>query len=137
MNRTIKIYIVFLVLLLVGIVYIDATRPKPIDWTPTYGINDKIPYGMYIFNEETPNFFKNQKVNRISETAYEYFEHLYNYDTLVNTYTVNGTVLSISENYLIDDESTQELLYFADHGNKVFISSKTFPQKLFWRFFLK
>lgn len=130
MNRTIKIYIVFLVLLLVGIVYIDATRPKPIDWTPTYGINDKIPYGMYVFNEEAPNFFKNQKVNRISETAYEYFENLYNYDTLVSTYTVNGTVLSISENYLIDDESTQELLYFAEHGNKVFISSKTFPQKL-------
>lgn len=130
MNRTIKIYIVFLVLLLVGIVYIDATRPKPIDWTPTYGITDKIPYGMYIFNEEAPNFFKNRKVNRISETAYEYFEHLYNYDTLVNTYTVNGTVISISENYLIDDESTQELLYFAEHGNKVFISSKTFPQKL-------
>lgn len=130
MNRTIKIYIVFLVLLLVGIIYIDATRPKPINWTPTFDINDKIPFGLYVFNEESKEIFKDQKVNRIKETAYEYFEQKYDYDTLINTYTVKGTVLSVSKEYLIDDESTQEILYFADHGNKVFISSSNFPQKL-------
>ncbi|MFC6097765.1 DUF4350 domain-containing protein [Flavobacterium qiangtangense] len=130
MNRTIKIYIVFLVLLLVGIIYVDATRPKPINWTPTFDINDKIPFGLYVFNQESKEIFKNQKVNRIRETAYEYFEPKYNYDSLVNTYDVKGTVLSVSKEYLIDDESTQEILYFADHGNKVFISSSSFPQKL-------
>ena len=130
MNRTIKIYIVFLVLLLVGIIYIDATRPKPINWTPTFDISDKIPFGLYVFNEESKGIFKDQKVNRIKETAYEYFEEKYDYDTLINTYTVKGTVLSVSKEYLIDDESTQEILYFADHGNKVFISSSNFPQKL-------
>lgn len=130
MNKTIKIYIVFLVLLFVGIIFIDANRPKPIDWSPTYGINDKIPFGMYVFNEESDAVFKNQKVTKVFETAYEYFEPLYDYDSLVNTYTKKGTVLSISENYLIDDESTQEILYFVQHGNKAFISSKNFPQKL-------
>lgn len=130
MNKTIKIYIVFLVLLLAGIVYIDATRSKPINWSPTFGINDKIPFGMYIFNEEAPALFDNEKVNRITQTAYEYLEPLYDYDSLVNTYKAKGTILSISENYLIDDESTQEILYFAEHGNKIFISSKSFPQKL-------
>lgn len=129
MNKTIKIYIVFLVLLLVGIVYIDVTRPKPINWTPTYDIKDKIPFGLYIFNEEAPALF-GQKVNRITETAYQYFEPKYDYDSLVNTYTIRGTILSVSDQYMIDDESTQELLYFAQHGNKIFISSKSFPQKL-------
>jgi len=130
MNKTIKIYVVFLLLLLAGIIYVDATRPKPINWSPTYGINDKIPLGMYVFNEEAPNYFKNQKINRVFETGYEYFEPLYDYDSLVNTYTKKGTILSISENYLIDEESTQEILYFVEHGNKAFISSKNFPQKL-------
>lgn len=129
MNKTIKIYIVFLVLLLAGIVYIDVSRPKPINWSPTYGVKDKIPFGMYVFNEEAPSLF-GQKVNRITQTAYEYFEPKYDYDSLVNTYTIRGTILSISDQYLIDDESTQELLYFAQHGNKVFISSKSFPKKL-------
>lgn len=119
-----------MVLLLVGIIFVDANRPKPIDWTPTYGIHDKIPLGMYIFNQEAATVFKNQKVNSIFETAYEYFEPLYDYDTLVNTYKKTGNILSISENYLIDDESTQEILYFVQHGNKAFISSKNFPQKL-------
>lgn len=130
MNKTIKIYIVFLVLLLVGIIFIDANRPKPVDWTPTYGINDKIPFGMYIFKQEAESVFKNQKVNSIFTTPYEYFEPLYDYDSLVNTYTKKGNVLSISESYLIDEESTQEILYFVQHGNKAFISSKNFPQKL-------
>lgn len=130
MNKTIKIYIVFLVLLLVAIIYFDANRPKPINWSPTYGINDKFPLGLYIFNEETSTLFKGQKVSKVSETAYEYFERMYDYDSLVNTYKRKGTILSISENYLIDDESTQEILYYVQHGNKAFISSKTFPQKL-------
>jgi len=130
MNKTIKIYIVFLVLLLVGIIFVDANRPKPINWSPTYAINDKIPFGMYVFKQESDKLFKNQKVNAIFETAYEYFEPLYDYDTLVNTYKKTGTILSISENYLIDEESTQEILYFVQHGNKAFISSKNFPQKL-------
>lgn len=130
MNKTIKIYIAFLVLLLVGIIFIDANRPKPIDWSPTYSIKDKIPFGMYIFKQEADSLFKGQKVNAVYETAYEFLEPLYNYDSLVNTYTKKGNILSISENYLIDDESTQEILYFVEHGNKAFISSKNFPQKL-------
>lgn len=130
MNRTIKIYITFLVLLLAGIVFMDANRPKPIDWSPTYSIKDKIPFGLYIFKQEADALFKGQKVNPVFETAYEYLEPLYNYDSLVNTYIKKGTILSISENYLIDEESTQEILYFVEHGNKAFISSKNFPQKL-------
>lgn len=130
MNKTIKIYIAFLVLLLVAIVYIDATRPKPINWTPSFDVNDKIPFGLYVFNKESKALFKGKKVNEITTTAYEYLEPKYNYDTLVNSYDIHGTILSVSENYLIDDESTQEILYFADHGNKVFISSTNFPQKL-------
>lgn len=129
MNKTIKIYIAFLVLLLVGIVFIDVVRPKPINWSPTYDITDNIPFGMYVFNKEAPDVF-GQKVNRITKTAYEYFEPKYDYDSLVNTYTVRGTILSISDQCLIDDESAQELLYFAQHGNKVFISAKSFPGKL-------
>lgn len=120
----------FLVLLLIGIIFIDANRPKPIDWSPTYSVKDKIPFGLYIFDQESKTLFKGKKVNSIYETAYEYFEPSYNYDSLVNTYSKKGNILSISESYLIDDESTQEILYFVEHGNKAFISSKNFPQKL-------
>lgn len=127
MNKTIKIYIVFLVLLLVGIIYIDAVRPRPINWNPTYDLKDKIPFGLYVFDNESPTLLKNNKIEKIGKTAYEYFDPLYDADTLVKNYTVKGNVLSISQYYPIDKESTDELFYFVSHGNTAFISATDFP----------
>jgi len=130
MNKTIKIYIVFLVLIFIAIIFVDANRPRPIDWRPTYSINDKIPFGLYIFDKETPTLLKKNSLKKVTNTIYEYFEPLYNYDSLVNNYSERGTILSISEYSLIDDQSTQELLYFVSHGNSAFLSSKSFSKIL-------
>ncbi|WP_306352843.1 DUF4350 domain-containing protein [Flavobacterium sp. '19STA2R22 D10 B1'] len=128
MNRTLKIYIFFLVLVIIGITVIDANRPKPINWTPTYGIKDKIPFGMYVFNKELDSLFKGQNIHRLTKTAYEYFDPKYTYET--NSYDAKGTFLAIAQNYEIDPESTNELLYFAEHGNDVFLSMQSFSQQL-------
>lgn len=128
MNNTIKIYIFLLLLLLVGVIYIDAVRPRPINWTPTYDLKDKIPFGLYVFDKEAPTLLKNNTIQKIGETPYEYFDKLYNYDTLVNNYTTNGTVFSVSEYYQVDQQSTEELFYFVSHGNNAFISAKDFPE---------
>ncbi len=128
MNKTVKIYIVFLVLLLVGIIYIDAVRPRPINWNPTYDLKDKIPFGLYVFDNESPSLLKNNQIEKIGKTAYEYFDPLYDADTLVKNYKIKGNVLSISQYYSIDKESTDELFYFVSHGNTAFISATDFPQ---------
>lgn len=130
MNKTIKIYIVFLVLIFIAIIFVDANRPRPIDWRPTYSINDKIPFGLYIFDKESPTLLKKNSLKKVTNTIYEYFEPLYNYDSLVNNYSERGTILSISEYSLIDDQSTQELLYFVSHGNSAYLSSKSFSKIL-------
>ena len=65
MGKTLKIYIVLLVLLLVAIVVIDSNRPKPIDWTPTFSLKDKIPYGMYVFDKEIGFAFEGTKNQEI------------------------------------------------------------------------
>ncbi len=130
MNKTIKIYIVFLVLIFIAIIFVDANRPRPINWNPTYSINDKIPFGLYIFDKETPTLLKKNSLKKLSNTIYEYFEPLYDYDSLVNNYSERGTILSISEYSQIDDQSTQELLYFVSHGNTAFLSSKSFSKIL-------
>lgn len=130
MNRTLKIYIAFLVLLLAGIIAIDSNRPKPVDWTPTYAIKDKIPYGMYVFNAEIGSLLKNQKIEQIKVMLYEFLESKYNYDTLVADYKIKGTILNISENSTLDTESLKEICYFVSRGNAAFISSKTIPKSL-------
>ena len=128
MNKTVKIYIVFLAILLVGIIYIDAVRPRPINWNPTFDLKDKIPFGLYVFDQEAPTLLKNNQIEKIGKTAYEYFDPLYDYDTLVKNYKIKANVLSISKYYPIDAASTEELFYFVSHGNSAFISATDFPK---------
>ncbi len=130
MNRSLKIYIALLVLVFVAIVYLDAIAPKPINWTPTYSIKDKIPYGLYVFDHEIGSVLKNQKIEKLNITPYEYFYDRYDYDTLVEDYKVKGTFLNISEYSTIDNESVEEICNFVSHGNTAFLSSKSFPGKL-------
>ena len=104
MDKTLKIYIALLVLLIAAIVVIDSNRPKPIDWTPTFSLKDKIPYGMFVFNWEIESFLKGQKIQRFTTTPYEYFDSKFDFDTLVNDYRIKGTFLSISK---ISNEKTQ------------------------------
>lgn len=130
MDKSLKLYIAFLVLLLSVIIAIDLNAPKPINWTPTYSLKEKAPLGTYVFNKQVATVLKNRKINKINTTPYEYLDPLYDYDSLVNNYTVKGTFLIISEFPNIDSESLTELFYFADHGNDVFLSMKTFPDAL-------
>ena len=130
MNRTLKIYVFFLILLLTGIVYIDINRPKPINWSPTYFIKDKIPFGLFVFDNEVKSYFKNQKIEKINITPYEYLIKGYDYDTLVDNYKINGTAINISEYSNIDKQSVEELLIFVSRGNTAFLSSKELPTQL-------
>lgn len=131
MDKTIKIYIAVLVFILALILIADRDQPKPIDWRPTYSVNDKIPFGLFVFDKEINGLFKNRKIERISTvTPYEFLDSKYEEDTLVEDYKIKGTFLSISEFNTIDDQSAKEILYFVSHGNNAFLSMKTFPKPL-------
>ncbi|MGG7036986.1 MAG: DUF4350 domain-containing protein, partial [Flavobacterium sp.] len=129
MNRTLKIYIAFLVILIAGVVYVDAVRPKPVDWSPSYLLNDKIPYGLYVFDKEINTFLPERKIEKVNQSAYEFLEPLYNYDKSVDDYSVKGTLLNVCDEYIIDDESTKELFYFTGKGNTCFLSSEGLPKQ--------
>mgnify|MGYP006051538297 FL=1 len=137
MGKNIKLLIFFLVLVLALIIFADSNKKKPINWSPTYGINDKIPFGLKVFNEESKGLFKEQNLEKFSETPYEYignevFEQVIVDGDTTATYAndKNGTVFSISDFYKFDEKSTQELLYFVREGNTLFVSSTTMPDVL-------
>jgi hypothetical protein len=129
MDKSLRIYVVLLVLLLAVIIALDVSKPKPINWEPTYAIKDKIPLGLYILDQELPNLTK-QKITKIGTSAYEYLEPQYDYDTLVDNYKLKGTIFNISDNGAIDNESISEILYFVTHKNSAFLSMKQFPESL-------
>lgn len=128
MNKTLKIYLAILVVLFAAVIFIDLTKPKPVDWTATYNEEDKIPYGTYILHNELKTLFPNSTVKNIKTTPYQYFNPSFN--TADSIYTKTGTYIQIKNFSQVDDISAQELLDFAMHGNTVFISSNYPPQKI-------
>jgi hypothetical protein len=117
------------VLLLAIIITVsNALKPKPIDWRPTYAARDKIPFGLYVLDKEAPALFKNDSIQKVHTSPYEFLENKFNYDD--KRYDIKGTYLKISEENTIDPESVKELLYFAEYGNTVMLSMKSFPFEL-------
>jgi hypothetical protein len=128
MNRTLKIYLFFLFVLIAFFIYLDAITPKPVDWSPSYDLRDKIPFGLYVFDNESEKILSPNKIERQGKTVYEFLDPLYNGDSLVGNYKIKGTILSICDNYVIDDESSKELFYFVSHGNNAFLSVQNLPE---------
>ena len=125
MSRRLIIYFVLVSLIIGLLIYVDASRPKPINWEPTYATKDKIPFGLYVFDKESHQLFKGDSVKKLRVTPYEYFDALYDYDA--KNYTNSGTFISIDEESDLDRESVKELIYFAEYGNTVFLSAKNLP----------
>lgn len=135
MSKTLKIYIAVLVLLIVGIAFIDANRPKPIDWSPNYLTYSKKPLGLYVLNEELLNIIRNDLI-RIDETPYEYFSYSNDYFTedyeddysdyseddnnykteidTVNSYDSNNDTLSENEIRVVDSVVFEEEMVSID-----------------------
>ena len=128
MNKTIKIYIILLLLLFVGAIAIEFSKPKPINWSRTYNEKHKIPYGTFVLYNELENLFPNNKIENITVTPYEYFDNLYDWED--STYLTTGTYIYIDEYAKIDDVSAQELIDFASFGNTLFLSTTYLPKKI-------
>ena len=120
MNKTIKIYVFLLVLIVIGILYIEAVRPKAIDWRPTYSLKDKIPLGLYVFNQESEKVFGDD-LERIYTTPYEFLDAYYDYDE--EEYNLEGTIFYVNSYNDIDEGSMDEIMYFVSQGNTAFIST--------------
>lgn len=128
MSRSLRIYTVVLVLLMCLAVWFELSRPTPIDWTPTFNERHTKPYGLKVFREQLPVFFRLDSVTNINSTVYEFLDQHYRYTD--STYTIKGNYIYINNRSTLDETSVQELLYFASHGNDIFISSEDFPKML-------
>ncbi|WP_243471364.1 DUF4350 domain-containing protein [Winogradskyella sp. MH6] len=128
MNKTLRAYIVILLLLFIGIVVVEFSTPQPVNWQKTYNEKHKIPFGTYIFYEELEDLFPQSEVKDIKRTPYEYFDDYYDWED--STYYATGTYMLIDERPNLDNTSAQELLDFASFGNDIFIAANDFPDRL-------
>lgn len=118
MGKTIKLYLAGIFLLVLIILLIDTFRIKPTNWKPTYSLDYKNPFDLYVFNREIKNIIPENRITRILSTPYEYIQN--------QTDTVN--YLMIRQNmYFIGDTVILEKV---KEGSNLFVSSENFVRNI-------
>lgn len=104
------------VMLILALILYEYSKPKPINWTPSYTGKHKIPLGAYIVKNELGTLFPNSEIQEVSEPPFTFLED----DSR------KGTYIFINDKIGFDDAEFKRILRFAEDGNDVFISSHGF-----------
>ncbi|WP_199120224.1 DUF4350 domain-containing protein [Pedobacter sp. ASV28] len=108
-------YLIICGVLLTAYLVAQYTRPKPINWTPTYLSEDKIPYGTYILRKQIGDLFPNAVVR----TA-----HTPIYNALKEEATApSSNYLIIASRVKIDKADLAEMIKYMQAGNHIFIAA--------------
>ncbi len=114
MTKTVKLYIGIFILAVVVMLYHEQTKPKPINWYPSYTKKHKIPFGTYVLHEELQTLFPKTEIKNIAIPPYVYLKNDVH----------NGTYLFIDNAINFGEDEFNQLLTFVEKGNDVFLSTK-------------
>lgn len=117
MNKTLKLYLIIFVALVGVLVVIQLTRKEVTDWRKNYELTSKTPFGLYIFNKESGNFF-NAKLRTVSELPFDYYRK--------NPNKKPHNILLIEEN--LDQQSWYKILQQVHKGSNVLVI-KEYPDE--------
>lgn len=122
------IYIAILVGLFVGLIVVEYTKPKPVDWSLSFEKEDKIPYGSLILFEQLPEIFPGANSNS-GKPKIEVSEQSI-YLLWRDRYLENTNLIFVAEMHEFGATDAQKLLEFASVGNHVFIAANFFDPVL-------
>lgn len=118
MSKKGKTYIILVALTLFVIVALEMSKPKQINWFPSYATHHKIPFGSYVFNQELNRLADN--VSSIDRPPFEY----------LNENNIEGTYLFYNGGIEFGKEELNSLLDWVNKGNTLVVSSANFEKKL-------
>lgn len=72
MNKTFKIYAVVFIVVMIILALFEVNKTERTDWRKNFDINQKSPFGLFVFANEIDGLFKN-KVQKIDQTPYDYY----------------------------------------------------------------
>ena len=113
MDKKTKIYVGVFVAIILLLVYLDATKQKPVSWFPSYTAKDKIPYGMFVLRNQMNTLLPNTTIREIKESPYIFLQDS----------TVSGTYFFANGFINFGKEEFDELLKFVARGNDVFMAT--------------
>ncbi|GGD98477.1 DUF4350 domain-containing protein [Planktosalinus lacus] len=120
MGKPQKLLFTVLLILLGFLVYLEATKPLPVSWFPSYSKEDKIPLGTYILHENLKSKFSESFIE-VNEPPFQFINS--NPET-------QGTYVFINNTVIFDEEEAKELFAWTAKGNTLFLASKNYSNFL-------
>ncbi|PVW15699.1 DUF4350 domain-containing protein [Marixanthomonas spongiae] len=119
MTKLQKIFLGVFLLLLAGMVYLEATKPTPVNWFPSYNNEDEIPLGTVVLYDILEQNFR-ENLTEIDRPPYE----------VLQDSTLKGTYLFINDYITFDEAELDKLYQWTQKGNTVFISANSIGDNL-------
>ena len=120
MTKKYKILAVLILLFLGLLTYLEATKPTPINWYPSYGNTDKIPFGLKVFHTTLKDRFS-ESFKEVNLPPFKFMQQ---------TDTVQGTYLFINSDVNFDKTETHRLLDWVKQGNTIYVASSSISETL-------
>ncbi|WP_164549887.1 DUF4350 domain-containing protein [Nonlabens ponticola] len=115
MDKRTKFILYAMLVVLIGLVVLESTRPKPVNWRPSYTSGDKIPLGGYVFYDNLDEMFPDAQVKAIDQVPIDFLRE--------NIDLTDANYIFLNDYLVFDEVETDYLMEFAARGNKVFISA--------------
>lgn len=112
MNKTLKIYGILFVVVLIILAIFVGNKKEVTDWRKNFKVDKKTPFGLFVFNKEVDYLLGNE-VSRSEESPYDFYNK--NPDDLRNI-LITATAL--------DSESWRKILDRVNHGASALIIAK-------------
>lgn len=126
-DRSTKVFIGIIVIIISVFALIIAFQPKKVDWTPTFLEKKKTPYGDYVLFQFLPDIFPNQEIYVEDRTLYEELDY-FSFDH-ENT-EKKGTYMIITNSLQFGLTDWEALTKYVQKGNDVFIAASSFPHHM-------
>ncbi|KMQ63529.1 hypothetical protein ACM40_01630 [Chryseobacterium sp. BLS98] len=72
MKKTFKIYAVIFIVVMLILALLEVNKKETVSWRKNFSINEKSPFGLFVFNNEVKDLFKNN-LRRTEESPYDYY----------------------------------------------------------------
>ncbi|MFD0860854.1 DUF4350 domain-containing protein [Sungkyunkwania multivorans] len=128
MSRNILIAVGLIAVVLLGMVLLDFSVSRKVDWQESYSERHSKPYGTLVFHEQLPSLFPKKKIRTIYHTPYNYLIAHSEYSH--SDHIAKGIYMVVGFADRLGYYSVEELKYFVETGNSVFISGKNIPALL-------
>lgn len=114
-------YIVTAVILIAGLLLLQFSKPKTINWFESYVSTHKIPYGTLVVNELLENQLFKEKVHQVHVPPFEFLAELE---------SKKGIYAFVNNGVFFEKAELNRLLEWTAEGNTLFIASEGFEDGL-------